>query len=81
MPSLQHAATMTSPRLQRVAKLLSDGRPHSGLEIIRKGRVIAVSSIISELRCNGAEIGCVKTPAKGHAGWVWHYTMTKGPET
>ncbi len=74
-----HAATLTSPRLQRVLKVLSDGRPHTTRDIVRKGRVMAVSACISELRENGAEIGCVKAPAKSHAGWVWTYTMTKGP--
>ena len=74
-------ATMTSPRLQRVARVLSDGRSHTTRDIVRKGRVMAVSACIAELRANGAEILCVKTPATGHAGWVWKYTMTKGPET
>ena len=49
-----HAAKIaTSPRLQRVHALLSDGDWHSTYEVIAGARVAAVNSIISELRENG----------------------------
>lgn len=53
-----HAARMTSPRLRRVAQLLSDGREYSTRDIVRKARVMAVNACISELRARGAEIDC-----------------------
>ena len=72
-----HAATLTSPRLQRVLILLSGGRPYTSRQIVRKAHVLAVNSVISELRQNGAEITCVRQLLRDR--WVYYYTMTKGP--
>lgn len=72
-----HAATLTSPRLQRVLKLMADGRPYTTRQIVRRAHVIAVNAIISELRQNGAEISCVRQMLNDR--WVFYYTMTKGP--
>ncbi len=56
---LMHAAKLEkSARLSRVYRLLSDGREHSTREIRDRADVCAVSSIISELRDNGADIRC-----------------------
>ena len=55
---MMHAAALTSPRLQRVLRLLSDGRPHTTRDIVRKAQVMAVNTCISELRFHGAEITC-----------------------
>lgn len=77
-----HAAPLSSPRLQRVLAVLSDGRPHTTRDIVRKGRVMAVNACISELRQHGAEITCVKraAPLKGEGRvWRFYYTMTKAP--
>lgn len=79
-----NAATLASPRLQRVLAVLADGRPHTTRAIVRKARVMAVSACISELRQLGAEISCVKRAAKSPRGdgrvWLFDYTMTKAPE-
>ena len=72
-----HAATLTSPRLQRVLILLSDGRAHTTRAIVRKARVMAVSACVAELRWHGAEIACVRQMLNDR--WVFYYTMTKGP--
>jgi hypothetical protein len=72
-----HAATLTSPRLQRVLAVLRDGRRHTTRAIVRKARVMAVSACISELRFRGAEISCVREMLNDR--WVFYYTMTKGP--
>lgn len=54
-----HAARIEqSPRLQRVAELLSDGRWYSTLDIIVGAGVCAVNSCIAELRANGLDIEC-----------------------
>ena len=56
-----HAAKLEkSARLARVYRLLSDGREHSTLDIMRGADVCAVSACISELRDerNGADIRC-----------------------
>lgn len=75
-----HAATLTSARLQRVLALLSDGRPRTTRDIVRKARVMAVSACVSELRVNGAEISCVREAAPNGGGWRFYYTMTKAPD-
>lgn len=53
---LIHAAPLSSPRLQRVLKLLEDGVPRTTRQIVRRARVVAVNACISELRAHGAEI-------------------------
>ncbi len=75
-----HAAPLTSPRLQRVLKLLEDGCAHSTRDIVRRGKVMAVSAIISELRQHGAEINCA-VEVKGDGQRLFFYTMTKAPKT
>ena len=76
---MMHAAPLTSPRLQRLLKLLADGRPHSTRDIVRRARVMVPGTCVSELRSHGAEISCVKQAGRHGAGWRWYYTMTKGP--
>ncbi len=71
------AASLTSPRLQRVLKLLSDGYPHTTRDIIRKARVMAVSACVSELRTHGAVITCDRDYVDRQPRFS--YTMTKGP--
>lgn len=75
------AARLDSPRLQRVLTLLSDGKPHTTREIVRKARVMAVNAAVAELRHHGAEIACVKQAAPRGRGWRFYYTMTKAPQT
>jgi hypothetical protein len=73
-----HAATLTSPRLRRVLAVLSDGRPRTTRDIVRKAGVVAVNACVAELRELGAEITCVREtdPIRGPR---WTYTMTKAP--
>ncbi len=73
-----HAATIDgSKRLQRVAKFLGDGLPHSTRDIILACDVCAVNSIVQELRDpkNGFVIVC-----KQIKNDRWEYTMTDGFE-
>lgn len=66
-----HAARVGhSPRLQRVDNLLADGREYSTLEIVALCQVVAVNSVISELRHNGRKIECRRTGAR------WYYRRT-----
>ena len=71
------AAALTSPRLQRVLKLLSDGRPHTTRQIVRGARVMAVNACVAELRHHGAEILCTQQFTAGQR--LFFYTMTKAP--
>lgn len=65
-----HAARIaSSPRLQRVAALLADGRPHSTLDIVLGAEVCAVNSVIAELRVNGLQIRCHRE------GDTWWYQL------
>lgn len=72
-----HAAPLTSPRLQRVLRLLSDGRPHTTREIVRGARVMAVNACVAELRAHGAEITCSQRRVNGARRFF--YRMTKEP--
>lgn len=74
-----HAAPLTSPRLQRVLKLLSDGKPHTTRQIVRGACVMAVNACVSELRTHGAEITCTAEIVAGRRRFF--YRMTKGPDT
>lgn len=73
-----HAATLSSLRLQRVLKLLADGRPHTTRDIARRTHVLAISAVVSELREHGAEIICERRMVG--AQWRFFYTMIKSPE-
>jgi hypothetical protein len=74
-----HAASLTSPRLQRVLALLGDGRPHTTRDIVRRARVMAVNACVAELRTHGAVILCrVEVLPNGQRRY--YYTMTKGPD-
>lgn len=69
---IMHSARLDkSQRLQRVLKVLSDTKPHTTRDIIRKASVCAVNSIISELRDNGFKIECQRIGDK------WFYWMVK----
>jgi len=66
-----HSAILDkSARLQRVYKLLQDGKRHTTRDIISKASVCAVNSIIAELRENGVTIECQRE------GAIWRYWMT-----
>jgi hypothetical protein len=71
------AAALTSPRLQRALALLSDGRPHTTRDVVRRARVMAVNAVMSELRHHGAEILCTQQVTNGQRRFF--YTMTKAP--
>lgn len=74
---MTHAASLASPRLQRVLKVLGDGKPHTTRDISRRAHVEAVNACVSELRFHGAEIACEQRAVKGRKRFF--YTMTKGP--
>jgi hypothetical protein len=73
-----NAAPLTSPRLQRVLKLLSDGQEHSTRDIVRRAQVMAVNACVSELRAHGAEIHCAARIVMGARRF--YYRMAKGPK-
>jgi hypothetical protein len=62
-------APLSSPRLQRVLRLLADGEWHSTMTIIQEANVCAVSAVVSELRANGVAIECAQR------GKVWVYRL------
>jgi biotin operon repressor len=70
---MHHAKLEKSPRLQRVLRLLADGREHSTRQIIRRADVCAVNSCIAELRENGIQIA-----ARSEKG-VWYYRLGPRP--
>ncbi len=66
---MKHARLETSPRLQRVARLLEGGREYSTAEIVSHAQVCAVNSAIAELRENGLDIACRRQ------GNLWFYRL------
>tara|TARA_R110002020_G_scaffold157241_12_gene339863 strand:- start:1868 stop:2101 length:234 start_codon:yes stop_codon:yes gene_type:complete len=72
-----HAASLLSPRLVRVRRLLADGKPHTTREIVRRAEVMAVNACVAELRQHGAVITCEQRRVNGARRF--YYTMTKGP--
>jgi hypothetical protein len=69
---IHYAQLANSSRLQKVLQYLSDGRPHTTLEIIQATGLCAINSIISELRMNGIRIKC--NAVKGFKG-RYEYTL------
>ncbi len=74
-----NAAPLSSPRLQRVLAVLSDGREHTTRAIVRRARVMAVNACVSELRVHGAQIDCSARFVMGARRF--YYRMTKGPDS
>jgi len=79
-----HAAKVeSSPRLQRVLALISDGSEHSTRDIAQGAEVCAVSSCVAELRAAGAVIHCrqvMRRHPDGTMRRLFYYRMTTPPE-
>lgn len=73
------AAKLESDRLQRVLRLLSDGKWRTTRQILRDAGVCAVNTVVAELRHHGAEIECEQRRRPIGRGRLWYYRMTKGP--
>lgn len=71
---MHYARITASPRLQRVAALLADGRTYTTLDIVQGAGVCAVNSAIAELRWNGYSIDCKRE------GDVWTYRLLSAPQ-
>ncbi|MGR3468995.1 MAG: hypothetical protein ACU0CI_14075 [Shimia sp.] len=77
---MKHARLATSPRLQKVLDVLRAAQGELSTEdIIQRAGVCAVSTAISELRHNGAEISCRQSTDPKHGARVWFYTLRKEP--
>ena len=72
------AASLASPRLQRVLSLLRDGRAHTTRAVVRRASVCAVNAIMAELRHHGAEIICTQQLVGGKRRFF--YKMIKEPK-
>ena len=68
---MKAAKLATSPRLQRVAALLADGRARTTRDIVVEADVCAVNSVVSELRANGLEIDCRQHTVDGRRLWLY----------
>lgn len=55
---MKYARIDNSPRLQRLAEYLADGRWHTTLDIVAGAMVCAVNSAVAELRANGIPVAC-----------------------
>ena len=77
-PLMPAARLAHSPRLQRVLAVLSDAREHSTLDLVRATDVLAINSVIHELRCNGYDIACRSAKRRGRR--VWLYQLKGGSD-
>ena len=73
-----NAAGLSSPRLQRVLRVLAPGKPVTTRTIVRRAQVCAVNAIVAELRHHGAEIACFQEIVGGRRRWF--YRMDRAPE-
>lgn len=68
------AASLDSPRLQRMLAVLEEGVELTTRELSHRAEVMAVSAAASELRSHGAILRC--RPARGpKGGRVWLYRL------
>jgi hypothetical protein len=74
-PKMHYAALDSSPRLQRLYALLSDGQEHTTFDIISRARICAVNSAVSELRRNGKAIKCWQDGVTPDGASVYKYQM------
>jgi hypothetical protein len=77
---MQHFARLSSsPRLRRALRVLQAANGAlTTYELMRKAKICAVSSVVSELRNNGAEITCRQEVTNGRRRF--YYTLIKSPE-
>ena len=68
---MHSAAVERSPRLQRVLKLLRDGREYSTRQIVQDADVCAVNAIVAELRDNGYPVECRQVVRHGRRIWLY----------
>lgn len=69
----------TSPRLQRLLRVLQDADGElTSLELLQRAKLATLTAAISELRANGAEINCRAEWRDGQN--VYLYTLIKSPE-
>ena len=75
-----HAARLaSSPRLQRVLRLLQDGQAHSTMDINIRARVCVAGTAVSELRHNGAEIACSYQGKADDGSRIYVYRLIASP--
>lgn len=76
-----HSASLArSKRLQRACVLLADGAWHSTRDIVFGAHVVAVNSVIAELRDNGCWIETRRRPAlAGDSSVVYEYRLIALP--
>ena len=72
---MHFARISSSPRLQRVHALLSDGQERSTLDIVTGVDVCAVNSCIAELRAQGYYIECRQIRSETTGQRLWLYRM------
>ncbi|MBL4750504.1 MAG: hypothetical protein JKX71_08000 [Amylibacter sp.] len=77
---MQHYARLSSnPRLRRTLRVLQAANGAlTTYELMRKAKICAVSSVVSELRNNGAEITCRQEVTNGQRRF--YYILIKSPE-
>lgn len=75
-----NAAGLSSPRLQKVLRVLreAEGKPLSTRQIVRRSGMMAISTCVAELRHHGADIECSQRIVNGARRFF--YVMKKAPQ-
>lgn len=76
---MHYARLDNSPRLQRFANLLADGRRHSTRDVIRATGICAVNSAASELRCNDVQVECEYVGITENGNKIYEYWLDSDP--
>lgn len=74
--TIRAANLKSSDRLARVCRLLQDGLWHGTWQIVEKCNVLAVNTVISELRANGIRI---ETRCVGQGRYEYRLSSPAGP--
>lgn len=79
---MHFARLASSPRLQRALRVLREARGEvSTRDLSRMADIYAVSSVIAELRANGAQINCRQAHEEGQRRFYYKLINEPDPKT
>lgn len=80
-PGIHFARIDKSNRLQKLYRVLKDGKKHSSLEINAKTGSVCVGTLASELRHNrGFAIDCEYLDTLPDGSKIYNYQMVRSPK-
>ncbi|MCK4306443.1 MAG: hypothetical protein KAY24_19535 [Candidatus Eisenbacteria sp.] len=77
---IHYAKLETSPRLQRMLKLLCTGERFTTRDIVMQAEIMAVGTAASELRANGIQVQCKAEGQGRYVYWLDGYGLRQAQE-